>query len=490
MPISPSNISQLEDRVKSNSYGKYLKALIMQNVRSFKQQRIEFHFPVTAIIGTNGGGKSTILGAAALAFKSIKPGDFFPKSNIGDNSMMDWRIDYELIDQAIKPKTIIQKNARFVSAKWRRDNAAERVVTVIPIQRTVPAGEQTKFRHFIGLTKNLEVDSVSIPAEVSKHVGHIIGKDASNYKRVNLRGDTNKSILVGLKEGNDYSQFHFGAGEASIIEMVLKIENSSENSLILIEEIENGLHPIATRRMVEYLIEVARRKRCQIIFTTHSEYALESLPPSAIWACVDGTAYQGKLSIESLRAITGNISKDKIVFVEDDFAKDLVDCAIRHYDNELLHQIEIHKAGGYPHIISVLKYHQSNPSIKSRAVAIVDGDVNQASFPQNGIFCLPDGNPEQIVFSYIRENSVILASRIQQRCHCPTIEQDKLIRMIEETYFESTDPHLLYKILGEKMNFTSEIVIRRAFCSMYVEENNEEIAELVKMVKEFFTQVP
>ena len=32
--------------------------------------------------------------------------------------------------------------------------------------------------------------------------------------------------------------------------MIMKIESLDENSLVLIEEIENGLHPIATQRMV------------------------------------------------------------------------------------------------------------------------------------------------------------------------------------------------------------------------------------------------
>ena len=52
--------------------------------------------------------------------------------------------------------------------------------------------------------------------------------------------------------------------------MVAEIEASPDSSLILIEEIENGLHPVATRRMVEYLIDVAERKKAQAIFTTTS----------------------------------------------------------------------------------------------------------------------------------------------------------------------------------------------------------------------------
>ena len=84
--------------------------------------------------------------------------------------------------------------------------------------------------------------------------------------------------------------------------MIAEMENSEDNSLILIEEIENGLHPIAVRRVVEYLIDIAKRKNLQIIFTTHSDYALEPLPGEAIWSCVQGRLQQGKLSIETLQS--------------------------------------------------------------------------------------------------------------------------------------------------------------------------------------------
>jgi predicted ATPase len=290
MDVRQSDIESLEEKVKKLSYEKYLSSLRLSNVRSFTNQTINFDFPVTAIIGTNGGGKSTILGAVALAYKEVKPGDFFPKSNIGDTSMANWRIDYDIIDRKANKTGPIQRNARFVSAKWRRDTVVERNVVVIPIQRTVPANEQTKFKQFIGITQNAEIVKTPIDATVIGYVSRILGKDAKHYERVSLKSDPSKSILVGMRQANDYSQFHFGAGEASIIEMVSRIEGADDNSLILIEEIENGLHPLATRKMVEYLFDVAKRKKAQIVFTTHSESALDALPPKAIWACIDGNS--------------------------------------------------------------------------------------------------------------------------------------------------------------------------------------------------------
>jgi ABC-type multidrug transport system ATPase subunit len=116
--------------------------------------------------------------------------------------------------------------------------------------------------------------------------------------------------------------------------------------LILIEEIENGLHPVATRRMVEYLLDVAKRKSCQVIFTTHSNDALAPLPPNAIWAAYNGEVLQGKLDIRALRTITGQIEAELAIFVEDEFAERLVVTALRYHGGVELDAVKVHGMGG------------------------------------------------------------------------------------------------------------------------------------------------
>ena len=142
-----------------------------------------------------------------------------------------------------------------------------------------------------------------------------------------------KSSIFAVKDDDNpekgYSEFHFGAGEASIIRIVSEIEQAPEQCLMLIEEIENGLHPVATRRLVEYLIEVAKRKSSQIIFTTHSNAALAPLPDIAVWSCYNGRLQQGKLDVEALRTLTGELSCELAVFTEDSFGALLAEVTLR-----------------------------------------------------------------------------------------------------------------------------------------------------------------
>lgn len=100
--IRHSETEDLFEKVRDKKYGKYLLKITIDKARSFSEKTINFDFPVTALVGPNGGGKTTILGAAAIAYKSVKPGRFFAKSGRFDASMKNWKFEYELIDRDSK----------------------------------------------------------------------------------------------------------------------------------------------------------------------------------------------------------------------------------------------------------------------------------------------------------------------------------------------------------------------------------------------------
>ncbi len=150
--IRDSSVRDLLAKVKASSFGSYLRRMKITKIRAFKGEVVDFDFPVTALIAANGGGKSSILGAAALAYKntrafqSTRPAIFFPKSSLGDDSMANWGVSFELIDKAKNPTQLIPKSARFKNSKWARDEVLERPILYFGITRTVPAGERTEFK--------------------------------------------------------------------------------------------------------------------------------------------------------------------------------------------------------------------------------------------------------------------------------------------------------------------------------------------------------
>lgn len=206
--------------------------------------------------------------------------------------MRPWVVEYEAIDKTVSTRLAVQRTASYPKAKWNR-SALNREVLIFGVDRTVPATERKELIRAAGgsFTATREVP---VTSEVAKAVEAILGKQVSSYSRLFVDAAGKIHLFSGENdEGDRYSEFHFGAGEASVIRIVAGIEAANANALILIEEIENGLHPIAVRALVEYLIEVAARKSAQVIFTTHSNDALDPLPDRANGRVTPETSRKG-----------------------------------------------------------------------------------------------------------------------------------------------------------------------------------------------------
>jgi hypothetical protein len=411
----------------------------------------------------------------------VKPGVFFPKSAIGDESMSGWRVEYELVDKDINSRQLVKRSINFRQAKWVRGEVADRKVLFFGIERTVPAGEKTRYKKLMRSTYVHKGSLDALDAEVAKQVEHILGKSVGEFRVTKLGHDDR--FLIGSSSGNQYSEFHFGAGESSIIRMITEIEKAPKNSLILIEEIENGLHPVATRRMVEYLIEVAERNSLQAIFTTHSDYALSPLPNEAIWACIDGKLKQGKLSVEALRAVSGRVDKKLAIFVEDEFAKHWVDSILRERLGVGYEQLEVHAVAGDGNAVSTHRGHMKNPSIKFKSLCIIDGDSKQIEDEHSGIIRLPGNQPELSVYESINQKLSEYLAVLTVSCQRAPEAQAQVKSAMEEIIRTNRDPHLLFNQLGIRIGFVSESIVRGAFLALWVRNNPEFCDRLAEKVR-------
>jgi predicted ATPase len=477
--IRDSVIRDLLEKVKKHNYGQYLRRIRLAKVRAFTGDEVDLDFPVTALVGTNGGGKSTILGAAAIAYLKIRPALFFPKSSIGDESMSNWSIGYDIIDKKKQSTQLIQRSARFRNSKWARDDITDRPVIYFGIQRTVPAGERRDFKKFATVKYKFLGQRSELSKTIQEQVARILGKDVSKFEQAEI--STSKRLYVGGDGTISYSEFHFGAGESSVIRMVSEIEAAPENALVLIEEIENGLHPVATRRMVEYLIEVADRRSIQSIFTTHSDDALAPLPPEAIWSSIDGKAKQGRVSIEALRAITGRIDEKIAVFVEDVFAKEWVESIIRHNLPKHIDEIGVYPVSGDSRAHGVHQSHRQNPALvgKLQSLCIVDGNSQVSENLKADVLKLPgQGAPEAEVFNYVRENIAELSMQLAVGLHLSPNKDKDVRKVVEDVSTTNRDPHLLFNQVGLKAGFVAENIVSSAFVALWLEGNGEKAAKV------------
>src|SRR5262245_44561050 len=84
MPLS-TEMRRLHNKWRTqSSWPKRLEWLEIHGIRGWTGQRLDFGFPITALVGENGSGKSTVLQAAAAVYKSTDnrgdryASDFFP----------------------------------------------------------------------------------------------------------------------------------------------------------------------------------------------------------------------------------------------------------------------------------------------------------------------------------------------------------------------------------------------------------------------------
>lgn len=484
--IRPSQINRLLEKCRKKKYSTYLCKVGLVKCRAFNNQSISLDFPVTALIGPNGGGKTTILGACALIYDSIVPRQFFTRNRQLDQEMKDWSITYDLIDRQKNKMDVIKRTASFSREKWYRD-AVHREVLFFGVSRTLPAVERRDLSKFTNKNVIFKPDEIQIlDSNVADHIGKILGKDVSNYSVVRTDEYGNITLLSGqTSSGTSYSEFHFGAGESSIIKMVLGIERVSDHGLILIEEIENGLHPLATARLVDYLIEVSDRKSVQVIFTTHSEYAIAPLPAEAVWAAVDGTAIQGKLDIHSLRSLTGDISSKLVIYTEDYFAKSWVEAILRSSPNIAIDAVDVYAMGGDGTAVKANKYHNLDPSNTVKSICIIDGDSEQVEDPNEAIYRLPGEAPEMLVFDEIVDILDECAGILSVRFMREYKDAEEIKRIITNVGRTNRDHHLIFSQIGESVGFVDEKIIINAFLSTWCEKYKDKVSELLQQINQW-----
>lgn len=489
--IRDSEMNMLLEKVEKKNYGKYLYEMELENIKGFSNQVVRFQFPVTALIGPNGGGKTTVLGAAACAYKETKPGKYFPKCGKYDNSMQHWKIKYKIIDKKANSKVEINRTAVFNNYKWTRDSLLSRNTLSFGVSRTIPATERRELKTFANGKFVMPDEKLTrLKEDVCNYVGKILDKDITDFFIIESATNSKLNVLSGkTPKGDSYTEFHFGAGESSIIRMVTEIEQCDDNSLILIEEIENGLHPLAVRRLVEYLISVALRKKVQIIFTTHSNEALKPLPDKAIWVCANDEIFQGKLNIESLRALTGEISARMVVYVEDVFAQRWIETILSYDKNIIAGAIEVYPLEGDGRAVKANNARNSDPAARYRSICYIDGDSEQEDSKELKIFRLPGEMPESYIFMSVFERFDEISSKLAIALHQDINDQQFIKNVLERVWRETYDKHILFSSVAIELGYMQEETVRSAFLHMWCDLYKDKKEEIYNIIMQNFPKI-
>ncbi|MBD2693643.1 ATP-dependent nuclease [Anabaena catenula] len=377
-------------------------------IRGLENVTIDFRYPITAIAGRNGSGKTTVLALAACAFHNNEKGfklprrqnsyytfsDFFIQTK-EEAALGDIDIYYKILYNRWK---LTKNNTETAKAGWQLrckksggkwNNYASRVnrtVIFLGVERMVPQAERSVSKNYRG--KFQPITEHGWENHVRDVVGRILGNQYTNFS---YRGHTTYRLpLVAKGEQNIYSGFNMGAGEQSLFELFSTLNQCPEGSLILIDEIELGLHEKAQESLIKELKNICEKRKVQIICTTHSSSILESLPPEGrIFIERMGSKTIITSEISSVYA-TGKLSErpnsELDILVEDQAAKLILETVL---NKELRSRTEILPIGSsaavMKHLAARYKEALHKTSKVVEVVVFLDGDKSSEAEKNNHI---------------------------------------------------------------------------------------------------------
>lgn len=410
--------SKYFEKSRYSNFGPCLRKVHIDGFRGIYSADLELDFPITAISGLNGAGKSTIGQLAICAYKkpSTSVGykrqyikDFFPISPADPKPISDEAkviYFYETSD-CKKPQEVTVSRASSAWSGYKRQ--PERHCYYVGFTVYIPKVERRDLSVYGGATLQF-TEKREIDVQVIQKMARIIGH---KYDDVNFQGVSHKGkeseVGIASRLGYSYSENNMGFGEGRVLYTVDKLENSPEQSLFILEEPETSLHESAQYEFAKYLMDVCNRRHHQIILSTHSSVIINALPPEArklILRDQAGVEVRNKISSNQIRSIlsSGHVRQLDIC-VEDIFAKILLTEVIRIKKNELLKAISIHDIGDKDAVREAVRV--LNKTGK-KSIAVRDADVGCA--PQDSLYSFPGNEPpEKEVFKHADVKALLAA---------------------------------------------------------------------------------
>ena len=391
------------------AWPKRLEWIEISRLRGWKGQRIDFPFPIVAITGENGSGKSTIIQAAASVYQKTAglgavrqkgvqyASDFFPSTYWDHISNCNIRFGY------IEGSDRKEGSVRKPTERWKGNPSRPlRDVTFLDLSRTLPVSGRVGYAK-IAKSRHVEAQANKFSEERLARLSNILGNAYENAKIASANVGLNYPIPVLERTNTSYSGYHQGQGETIVAELIQA--DLPKYGLILIDEIESSLHPSAQRRLVRDLAIECKERELQIILTTHSPYVLEELPREArIQIFYQNGERQAMIGVSpefALSKMDDNPHPECEIYVEDTISQILLQEIVSQKNPDLASRLLVTTFGaasvGYQ--LGIMVSERRFP----RAVGVfLDGDCKEGP----GCCLLPGPDaPERVIFEDLEKRN-------------------------------------------------------------------------------------
>ena len=264
----------------------FLSEIHLQGIRGIDDLRVAFDYPVSVIAGENASGKSTALFAAACAYdvpgatyRQFVPSTLFPDYRPKTGGRGDSKPEIVLEFDYSTPQG--RRSMRWRRVKgWNRSFLDRKGLAqperLVYLRTLSNLSNPSEVRGVLGMSR-----SKSRPRETPLTASQIEFAQwmlPFRYSEVVNLSSRGKSLLFAARDGGAaYSELHMAAGERSILRLSQEIAQL-DGALVLIDEVETGLHPRVQQLLMVQLQQLALRNDLQIIVTSHSPVVLDSVP--------------------------------------------------------------------------------------------------------------------------------------------------------------------------------------------------------------------
>ena len=206
------------------------------------------------------------------------------------------------------------------------------------LKQNPKSNSERKQRHFLN---NNAVNIVNCILQ-----GNIKSIEVIRHKYYN--GTWGTSVI--FNDDNQYSEYNAGSGEFVITSMVDQIERIPSGCVLLLDEPEVSLHPGAQKRLICYILETIKKKKLQVIITTHSINIVERLPKEAIkcFRKIENDVIvieEGVFFQNAFLELESDSFDKKHIIVEDDMAKSIIEKILQTEELDELLQVEFYPGG-------------------------------------------------------------------------------------------------------------------------------------------------
>jgi predicted ATPase len=373
-------LKQLRDKGVHKQYIEHIRFPFFRNLEN--NTKITFDFPITFLVGKNGGGKSSTLQSLYGCPKGYSLGDYWFTTELDPikefkknrNCFIYGFKEGEDINEVIKQRIHHKKynnpdywetakpNAGYGMSTKKRFSPIDKNVIYLDFRSELSAFD--KFFHFLNFSSNthktkqdflrfysnklkeaFDNDSIisyyrpnrnkakiTLTKPETKIVSEILRKEFDTIEIIEHNLFKDWGISIRLKQKNiNYSEAFAGSGETAIVILVHKIFNAPKESLILLDEPETSLHSGAQKRLMSFLLEQCIKKKHQVVISTHSPFLIENMPEESI-KVFSTLSSNGKFIInnnrsykEAFHELEIENTDRKIILVEDKTAKILID---------------------------------------------------------------------------------------------------------------------------------------------------------------------